>query len=491
MPDNISPEKSALPRLMAALPFLVGLILCCLPVSCTVHPVDEKPDVDVTLPAAFSASGQAQTAGNRWWQAFQDIGLNNLVEQVLADNLDMAQAWDRLAQAEAAARLAGASLQPQVSIQAGASRAKTVSTSSFIPTRTRNSFFFNPTLSYEIDLWGRIRSSRNAGIMDMNASRKDLESTAITLAALTAQTWYSLAEQAMTLAMLDEQLATNAKLLKLVKLRFAQGKTSAVSVYQQAQQLAQTETRIPPVKAQMALLEHELALLMGQGPSAKLPDVMQTLPELPPLPATGLPLAILKQRPDVRAMEQRAVAADYRLASALADRLPKLSFGAGLSWQSDKLHNLFDDWAWNIAGNLLQPLIDGGMRKAEIDRNRAVLQERLHGFAKAMLNAIKEVEDALTRERSQKDYLDRLDSQVAIVEKNFQAAQNRFLNGQSDYLPVLSALNLLQSLKIQAITGQSRLIQHRIQLYKALGGTWPGTLSPPPAEAQTSGGLET
>ncbi len=494
---NIQTKRSD-PSAHRRLP-LITLGVFLLAVSCATRPIDPQKRMSVRIPDCFSSRDTTYTAPDRWWESFNDPKLTTLIEELFVNNLDLAQAWDRIAQAEAAARIQGAALLPQVNLQAGAGRRKTSVTTSYPQERTiestSNNFFLSPTVSYEIDLWGRIRSLRNAAITDLRVTRKSLESTAIALTALTAKTWYLLHGQKAELALLREQLETNRQLLDLIELRFSQGKTTAVSVYQQQRQLALTRTRIPPIQSQIELTQHQLALLLAKAPKAALPEPYGALPPLPPLPKTGLPADLLRRRPDVQAAERSAIAFDWRLRAAIADQFPKLSLSAGISYQDDELSDLFKDWTWNIAGNLVQPLFDAGRRGAEVDRVRAQLEERLHAFSQTFLTAVKEVEDALTQERHQEEYIEELAGQIMILRKNLLAAKRRFVNGQSDYLPVLNALNTLQSLESDAIRAHRQLITYRIQLYESLGGTWPSELEQPnvttiPAEKNTTGNEE-
>ncbi|MCP4569826.1 MAG: TolC family protein, partial [FCB group bacterium] len=194
------------------------------------------------------------------------------------------------------------------------------------------------------------------------------------------------AEQA-TLQLLDEQLAVGQEYLDLVQLRFANGLASAVEVFRQRLQVETTRNQIPAATTRLATRKHQMAVLLGREPRARTPLPAAELPELPPLPATGVPVEVLRSRPDVRAAELRLLAADHRLAVAIADRYPSLSLSATAGGQAESFADVLDQWFLNLAGNLLAPIIDGGRRAAEADRNRAVVEERFYAWEAALLAA--------------------------------------------------------------------------------------------------------
>ncbi len=421
-------------------------------------------------PESFSATGDTK-APERWWEAFEDEELNGLVERAMADNLDVLGAWDRLDQAVAIARIAGSPLWPDVN--AGFSVTDTDVVGSGDPIIIEDTFYgLSLTASYEVDLWGRIRSGRDAAGSDLRASREDLDTVAITISAEIARTWYELLEQRSQLDILTEQADVNRTYLSLLELRFNQGQTAAAEVLQQRLQLAATEGETPLVESRVKVLEHGLAVLLGAAPASEVPEGDEALPGLAPLPETGLPAELLLRRPDVRAARLRVEAADYRTGEAIADRLPRLSVSIGAQDTETKFRSLFDNWIKNIAANIAAPIFDGGRRRSEVQRARAVASERLHDYEKTVLNALREVEDALAQERKQAEFVESLDEQVKIARQTLEFTRERYMNGATDYLPTLTALQALQRLERSRVEAQRRLIAFRINLYRALAGGW-------------------
>ena len=328
------------------------------------------------------------------------------------------------------------------------------------------------TANYEIDLWGRIRSSRDAARADARATRENLDTVAITISGEITKIWYELLEQRSQLDILGEQTEINGTYLGLLELRFNQGQSAAAEVLQQRQQLTSTQGEIPLVELRAGVLEHELAVLLGKHPTSEAAPLGNGLPELPPLPDTGLTADLLLRRPDVRAAKLRLEAADYRVGEAIADRFPKLSISISAQDTEVEFRSLFDNWIKNLAANITAPVFDGRRRRSEVERTRAVASERLHGFEKTVLTALKEVENALVQEERQAEIVASLDAQVKIARQTDEFTRERYLNGATDYLPVLTALQTLQRLERGQLEAQRQLITNRISLYRALAGSW-------------------
>ena len=215
-----------------------------------------------------------------------------------------------------------------------------------------------------------------------------------------------------------------------------------------------------------------MSILVGIPPGQLQPPPVTDLIQLPSLPATGIPAALVQSRPDVRSAWYGVLSADQSTAVAVADRFPRLSFAAGISTGGEHADQLFDNWLASLAANLAAPLVDGGLRKAEVDRSRAVTEERLHAYGQTVLEALGEVEDALAREARQHEYLLSLKRQLALAQSVIDRVRDHYLNGAENYQRVLDALLTYQQLQRNYLNGQRVLIQYRIDLCRALGGGW-------------------
>jgi NodT family efflux transporter outer membrane factor (OMF) lipoprotein len=436
----------------------VLFVVSCAPAVRTVSPPP--------LPARFSGTGTEAAAG-QWWTSFHDPVLNDLVAQAFAGNPGLQAAWTRLTQAEAVARRMGAALVPALDAEGravelrngdddAASRSAPVS--------------LGLAAAYEVDLWGRIRSGREAAVLDAAASREELQAAAQTLAARVASTWFQLVEQHGQLDLLNRQLLTNEQILELVTMRFRRGQVGAADVLQQRQLIAANRGQQAQVEARAGVLAHALSILLGLPPDRGITARTAVLVELPALPRTGVPAELLQRRPDLVSASYRVMAADRRTAAALAERFPRLSLSARLDSEGGRGAYLFKNWLATLAANLTAPLIDGGFRRAEADRAEAAALEALHLYGETVLAALAEVEDALIREERQREFLARLDSQLEMAALVTGRVRDRYLRGTEEYLRVLNALLTQQDLERTRLTAHQQLLQDRIDLYRALGG---------------------
>ena len=326
--------------------------------------------------------------------------------------------------------------------------------------------------SYEIDLWGRIRSQREAALETMAATGADFQTARMTIAAEVADRWVQLLSQQLQKQLLERQLENNLIFLDLIELRFRKAMVSALDVYQQKQVVENVRARIPLVEAQRQLLHHELAVLLGRPPRSALGLSQTELPVIGLLPAVGLPADLLAHRPDVRAAGMRLTASQWQVAAARANRLPSLQLTAGAQYGASGLDALFDTWLLNLAADLTAPLFDGGRRAAEVDRTRAQVDENLWAYRQVVLTAIKEVEDALESETRQREHIEGLEAVMMAARKGLEEAIQRYRRGLSDYLPVLTQLIAVQDLEQDLIEQQEALIRYRVALFRSLGGAW-------------------
>jgi NodT family efflux transporter outer membrane factor (OMF) lipoprotein len=403
-----------------------------------------------------------------WWLDFHDPTLNLLIDQALTDNFSLHVTRERIDEAEAVARQAGALLAPAVDAQGSATATRNHTTDS-----TGEFFFLGLAASYEIDLWGRLRSQRDAAALEAIAVEADYHAAAITLAAAVATTWYQLVEADLQLELLNRQQETNAKVLQLISSQFRAGKVGIADVLQQRQLVESNSGDLAVLRADIRVFEHQLAILLGVPPgTAALPERDQ-LPSLPPLPETGIPLDLLTRRPDIEGSFLRLRAADNRVATAIADRLPRLSISADLSTSGERSRDLFNNWISTLAANLFGPLVDGGLRKAEVARNEAIARQLFYNHGQTILEAIGEVENSLMSEQEQRVALDSLETQLQYAAETIDHVATRYRQGAENYQRVLLALLSHQGLERTLLVGRRQLILFRITLYRALSGPLP------------------
>ena len=451
--------------------FLLNIFICstavCMLVGCGYFKRKEII-APVKFPDSFSESG-SQILPDKWWIAFSDPELNILIEDALKENFTILSAWDRLKQAEQVAVKAGASQLPDVNFNSNAKRIRTE-----VPDKVDyfNNYFIGMVASYEIDLWGSVYSAKQAAVLDAKAARENVFAAAVTLTASIAKAWYQLSEGKMQESLLNNQIETNTKVLEIITLQFRQGQTAASDVFRQRQLVESTRGQLIQVAENNVLLQHKLSILLGRTPDVYWKDKELELKSPPDLPDTGIPSEKLKNRPDLMSAYSSIQAADYRTAEAVADQFPKFNISSSLETSSLQTSRLFEQWLVDMAMDLAQPIFDGGLRRSEVKRTQAVLSQKINDYSQKLLEAIKEVEDALNQEYYQRQYIDNLGKQLHFARKSYNSLREQYIKGQLDYLRVLDSLVSQQSLERTELTARRVLIEHRIDLCRALAGSW-------------------
>ena len=450
--------------------FFAALVL--LGASCA-HRRPEVPSSPVALPEAFSRSGEAATE-LRWWEAFEDESLNHLMDAALDRNLSLKAAAQRLSQARAVARRQGAALAPSVDASASASRTaqRPNPTPGESGTAYANRFSVGLRISYLVDVWGKLRAARDAAEFAARASEADVRATALALTARVANTWYSLVEQRWQLEVLEQQAESSGRTLALVQMRYRNGSVPATDILQQRQQVESLRSERAGVKSAIASLSHQLAVLIGRVPKdAELP-AGRGFAELPAFPETPPPASWVRQRPDLLAAHLRVRAQDREVAVALADRFPSLTLSASAESGVPTVSDLLDEWVASLVGSVAAPVFAGGRRRAEIDRTRAALSESLHNYAQTLLDALKEVEDALAAEQAQRVALESIERQEELAGQTLRQMRGRYRNGAVSFVEVLAAEQSHQRLQRNRLAARRALIARRIDLVAALGRGW-------------------
>ena len=423
----------------------------------------ETVEAPIEQPENFSFSG-IEVIPDKWWISFDDPALNTVMDEALSGNLSLAANWQQYQAALAAVRVENSFLFPQVEASAGTS-----------VRRPEFEFAENEDLeagvsaSYELDIWGRISSAVQAEEFRAKASFFDYQSVAMTLSAEISTTWYQLLTAKRQLELINEQIETNQNIVKLIRARFAGGQIRGVDILRQEQLLESTIDQRIFYETNVQLLQNQLSVLLGIPPQNEFDLPEGDLPEIPQLPETGLPLELIRRRPDVQQAFNLVLAADREMASAIRSRYPRITLAAaGIGTGS--YNNLFQNWVYTLAGDLVAPLIYGGRIKAEVDRAEALKFQSLYQYGQVVLIAFREVEDALIREKKQEERLEVLERRLELAEKTNRQLRIEFLNGMSDYLDVLLSLDQEQQLQRELIEAYQEQLEIRISLYRALAG---------------------
>lgn len=444
-----------LPR---SLPILLALA------ACAQHRRVQVPvDVDAM---AFSRS-EGTPVDDRWWQAFEAPDLDEAVGQALADNFDVQAAYARLTAAEAAVRRDRGPLFPSLGAYADSS----IGTDDPFGGLQRVPVEIGLQASYEIDLWGRIRAAVRARAERREASRFDARTAALSVAAELTETWIAIAATREQLALLDDQIEANEQMAAVVRSRVLNGVVRQADSLRQDRLVEQTRAARVARLEDLEVLEHQLAVLLGRSPTEPLPVLPERLPAPPPLPSAGVPSELMRRRPDVRAAEHRLFAVDADVGEAIANQFPRFTLRGAVSNAPSSPEALLTGWIASLAASLAAPIFEGGQRRAEVKRTRALLDAEIATYSGVLLTAAQEVEDALARNRRQEQAVALIDTQVALARQTAENLQLQYIGGLDvGYLDVLTAQTTAQQLRRQQIEARQRLLTLRVGLYRALAG---------------------
>jgi len=390
--------------------------------------------------------------------------LNEYIERALRKSRSIEAARARLAQADAIYRRAGSALRPGVDLKARYDH----DIKADLP---RDDYWeIGPALSWEIDLFGRTRSTQQVRRMERDSRAYLLQGVQLTLSANVAEAYLGVIEQTELLRLLHNQRDSSLNFLRIIQQRFDQGLISVVDLLQQRSQVLDTESLIPDAEASLRVQENILQTLIGDWPDGRGVTVEDSLPVIASLPSLGNPGDLLARRPDLMAARADLVASDADIGRALADRLPRLTFSAdALLVDGRGRENVLS----TLSSGLVLPLLDGGSRRLEVVRSKEVYRERLAIFAQAYQDAVLDVENAVVRAVKQRELNERLEERRKLLEEVLQQAQERYTQGLTDYLPVLTSLQQLNAVEQRLIRERRRLLSQRVTLHRALGGPVP------------------
>ncbi len=401
------------------------------------------------------------------------------MDSAFAGNMDLATAWYRLQEAEAIRKVQSTFLLP--GLQGDARTAISRPEPDFAGGENTQ---LGASASYEIDLWGRIRAGVQAEDFRIQASYYDYKTTAMLLSANVATSWFRLLTATQQVQLIDQQIRTNKEVIQLIKNRFSAGLVKGVDVLRQEQLLEQSRSLKIEYQANRQLLKNQLAVLLGKPPQNFELIVEDTLPLLPPTPATGLPLELVRRRPDLQRDYYQLMAADRDMAVAVRNKFPRLSLNLAAQTRSNTYAGLFNEWAYTLAANLVAPILYWGRLRAQVDRAEAIKYQQLHQYGQSVLNAFREVENALINEQRQQLQVEILKKRLLMANKTNQQLRTEFVYGVSEYLDILLAQDQEQQLQRNLLEAIQQQYEIRISLYRALAGDF--ALEEPEAEENNS-----
>ena len=453
-----------------------ALTLCVLAtVGCaSLAPTDDTLP-QVVVPSEWSARGNgasrvaATTSLAQWWQRFDDPLLTTLVEQSLRANTSVRAAQAALRQARAQVDVQSVGLLPSVGASASAQRSRASNS-------TGNTFQAGFDASWEPDVFGRLRSGVSASEADARAAEASLADVQVSLAAEVAVNYIELRGLQQRLVIARSNLASQQETLQITQWRLQAGLTTSLVTEQARAAAEQTAAQIPSLEASLAQSRYSLAVLTGQVPGALDATLVASAPVPQPTEelALSIPAETLRQRPDVRAAEQRIAAALARVSQADAARYPSFSLGGSLGLRALTLGALSGGSAVTSAllASVSIPLLDGGAARAQVRVQSAALEQARVAYEATVLTALQDVENALVALRGDRERLTRLVAAADAANNAALLAQQRYSSGLIDFQAVLETQRTLLSTQESVAITTAAVAADHVRLYKALGGGW-------------------
>lgn len=446
-----------------------------------------------------TAAAPATAPGGTWWAAFADPALDAAIGEALRNNYTIRDLRTLIYEGQRDPAIPRGLLWPlQVSVPAFVQRTTLATPPSPGFSASSNTFTeaeVGVAASYQVDVWGQLDMQRRVFEDVIEQQRQNTEVFAQTLAEQVAQLWFDILEQRALRRLLEDQVRYNRELLAIVHARFEQQLVTRLAVLQQEQQLSSTEALLPLSQAQLALSNSKLTALLGRLPTPEddLVPEQRSLPDLPPAPPLGSPVDLIQNSPELRLAHARVAEVEHQVSENLSSWLPAIDVFGNAAVRSFNFDERFVTSAVGV--RLTWPLFDGARRITEAEQLELRLQRRNWQYELALNTAVQRVQEALIQEQRQADNLRALRAQVELGRRVLFEARYFFEQGQSDYLPVLTALTSLSNLERAALQAQRLLLGYRVQLYRALGGGWsrsatlprPAALSERPAAPANEG----
>jgi outer membrane protein, multidrug efflux system len=479
---SVAPAKNyPLPRAAALTGALVALCFS----GCMVGPNYKRPSVEV--PAAFKepppagwkeAAPHDEIAKGNWWEAFGDGELNALEKQALAGSPTLQAAVARVTQARASERITRAGLFPAVNVNPSAARTRESSIASEAPGTsvtpfTNDAITLPLDVSYEVDLWGRVRRSVESARAQAQASQADYENILLTLKSDVAQNYFSLRYVDVDRGILRDNIELLTRALELTQSRHSGGVASGLDVSEAETLLATTQATYVGFGVQRAQFEHALAVLVGK-PASEFSIPEKALVLVPPAIPPGLPSDLLERRPDIANAERQMASANAQVGVARAAFFPSLNLTGSTGYLSDDLLKLFNvsSTVWSLAAGASQPLYAGGSISANYARARAAYDESVANYRQQVLVAFREVEDGLSGLRVLEEQEAAQNKAVESSKKTVNISTARYKEGLANFLEVIDAeRNVLENEQESAQLRELRLLT-TVQFIQALGGGW-------------------
>jgi multidrug efflux system outer membrane protein len=467
------------PLFLRTLPALAATALLA---GCSLIPSLERPAAPVATQWADAprASAAATPAPDLDWQDFVgDAQLREVIRLALANNRDLRVAVLNIEQTRAQYQIRRADQLPTVNAAITGSRQSTSELDKSVNSSFTGGLLIPSSAAWELDFFGRLGSLKEAALAQYLATEEARKAAQISLVASVASTWLSLQTNTELLALAQRTLATREDSLRLTRLRFENGASSALDLSQAESLAAAARASLAQQQRLRAQDVNALTLLVGQTVPEPLLSAASTAPTFQDVPV-GLPSEVLTRRPDIRQAEQQLIAANANIGAARAAFFPRISLTAFAGSASSDLNNLFKSgtWGWSLAPQAVLPIFDGGRNRANLESAKAGRDIAVAQYEKAIQTAFRDVADTLAGRATLGEQLQAQEAQARAEAERVRLAELRFQSGVASSLDLLDAQRALYAAQQQAAQIRLAQQQNRVALYKALGGGWKAPAEP-------------
>jgi len=436
----------------------------------TLGPDFEPPVVDVPAVYRFAPADAGSDQDLKWWELFKDPVLYELVTTALENNQDLKTALSRIEEARFSFGMTRADRFPELNLGGGGFIGNYSGTRS---TFTNKNLYIAPTLSWELDFWGKVKRSTTAAQAQILASAYGAWAVRTTLIADVVSAYYQLLDYRQRLEMSKETLTSRQDGLDIITKRFEKGIIPEIDVNQAQIQLEVAAGAIPSYERLIAKTEHRLKLLMGSLPGAVRTGIALDEQPLPPMIPVGMPASLLERRPEIKNAMALVHAANENIGVAVAQRFPAISLTGLLGLASSEVSDITNHGGiWNLSGSFLGPLFDFNKSKFRVEVAKEQTRQALFNYQEVVLTAFREVEDALVEVDTYKMESDASQRKMAAAENAYKLSFERYDKGISSYLEVLDSQRTLFSAQLEYSQNRQLYFNAYVNLYKALGGGW-------------------
>ena len=473
--EKIKPSKtSKLLTIVLALLFLHG---------CSLAPEYKKPEIP--LPENFKIeekflnnSTKVNSIHAEWWKGFGDPFLNKLIDEALRNNDDLKIYTSRVEQALSNLKFSRAELYPKFTYSASAERSRFSEEMYEFMAGIENVFNLSASVSYELDLWSRLRNEEKASFSRFLATKAERDAFQISLISNVVTLYFNLIAVEKQVRIAEDFLKVQQKIYEFRKKQFSNGLVDELVVEQAKAEYEAAKLRVEELKNQRKHLKTALAILVGRSPKElfeKEITIGKDLPKPLPIPE-ALPSSLLQKRPDIVAAEERLKALNFEIGVARSAYFPLISLTGAYGFESMELSNLMKHSAsvWNLGALITGTIFDFGRTKSMVELKEAEKKEALYNYVKTVKNAFKEVYDALVNISSTYKKFSYQQDQLETLKRLIYLSEKKFEKGLVDYLTVLDAQRTYLNSQLNFISLKAKLLNNYVYLYKALGGGWEG-----------------